>query len=1173
MAGRSVLLTVSGTQALISWISREDSTERFEVAAYDGYLAGDTPEALERDGIPMTWVGQASEQLGLDSSATPAAAARVLVHGVGPHGEALRTHVQAQTRKDTKTGEEIIQERRDTMGWVLSAPKTLSLLSAHPDPTVRQAVAEAMDAASMAAVAELEASVTTRRGRGGYRTERIQGLVGVQAQHLTSSAGDPHLHVHYILNASAPAASDGRWRALDSKVLFATQRVGEAAFQRTLRDELSRRLNLSEEAWTIRMVGSVPTYELTELQDAIDRYARATAHMQDAAQKMGIRLGAETYRQHGRIWAQHREEKGALAELLEHKLDAALADGGDDAANIRAEWLARMGQEAPFLMQVHVRDNPVPVARQTISPTETDALTNPDRDRALEHAITEHTTKIQALQHDFQRNHRDRWIHQTDLDRLTVQLENHRVTQPGFWATKTRKAAWHTTLTALENQKTQAQQYLNTFTEIVESQASLVRLQTEQHQRNTDRQEARHTLNQLVAQLGVFSPIDVVAYARGLGLSTEDARQHATNLLDFWYRDGLIQFKDGQNPEAIFAAVRDGFTTDTRLQHHANSHAGKVVATQLLNLEHQVQEQARELGQTPRRPLVIDATSLTPDQGRAASLIAQGQGLTAIQGVAGAGKSYLLRPVVTAAQHQEMDVFVLARNAKLAGELGSELNVRSSTIARWKQQNHAPKRPTLLILDEAGLVDQADWQAILHAVQQHAQIQVVALGDRRQAQAIDRRATWAVVTNATQDVGTFAELTQTFRNKAWEAEAHTLREGKAEAAQIAASEDRIVAAAPRSTTEALLYNGHLGPERAAQTVLQQIRHGEDALAIAATNEEVAAIATAIQEHKEITVDSRTHLRWDQQTGIGDQVRTRKNEYRARIRNGDTWTVRRIDDQTITLQATDGRAARVSHRWAQDHLELAYAGTVDSSQGVTVDRAVVLMGPALGQSGVYSATTRGRQAPIYVAEARTPEQAQSVVAQAIHRDDLARTMTEHLQADKPEPLPAWETARQLLQSPAGRNWLEWDQARQRVEQTGGDTRWISVPKHLQPVNQPLSRLRETFQREATQHIQQTRPQWRFEKVPDPQHTQAFANHIAEQAMRLTIPQPRSGNASILDAIIDALAETIQQDQDTAKRLHRATDSALEQALMNPWLDPIQRAQIQAALQEQEQEWER
>ncbi len=196
----------------------------------------------------MRWTGSAATALGLTGEASPRAAARVLTHGLGPHGEKLRTDIKAMPRKDARTGEEIAQERRDTVGWVLSAPKTISLLLAANDYDLRQAAVQALDQASEIALRELEQQVTVRRGAQGVRSEGIQGLIGVKALHYTSSAGDPHLHVHFVLNASAPAASDGKWRALDSKVLFAAQRVAEAAFQATLKDELSRRLNLNLDA-------------------------------------------------------------------------------------------------------------------------------------------------------------------------------------------------------------------------------------------------------------------------------------------------------------------------------------------------------------------------------------------------------------------------------------------------------------------------------------------------------------------------------------------------------------------------------------------------------------------------------------------------------------------------------------------------------------------------------------------------------------------------------------------------------------------------------------------------------------------------------------------------------------------------------------------------------------
>ena len=265
MAGRSALLTSRGTQTLISWISRTDSTERFErtIGAYlgVGYLPDATPESLARDGVPMRWTGTAAAALGLQGEASPRAAARVLTHGLGPNGQKLRTHIKATPRKGPH-GEEIPQERRDTMGWVLSAPKTISLLLMSDAYDVRQAAVAALDRASEVAIQELEQQVTVRRGAQGIRSESVHGLIGVKALHYTSSAGDPHLHVHYVINTSAPAQSDGKWRALDSKVLFAAQRVAEAAFQATLREELTRRLNVAPTDWRMAMVGSVPTWEV-----------------------------------------------------------------------------------------------------------------------------------------------------------------------------------------------------------------------------------------------------------------------------------------------------------------------------------------------------------------------------------------------------------------------------------------------------------------------------------------------------------------------------------------------------------------------------------------------------------------------------------------------------------------------------------------------------------------------------------------------------------------------------------------------------------------------------------------------------------------------------------------------------------------------------------------------
>ncbi|MCY0880305.1 MAG: relaxase domain-containing protein, partial [Firmicutes bacterium] len=808
MAGRSALLTRTGTQTLISWISRTDSTERFERSVGDdlsvGYLPDATPESLAREGVPMRWTGTAAAALGLHGEASPRAAARVLTHGLGPHGEKLRTAIKAMPRRDPRTGEEIPQERRETLGWVLSAPKTVSLLLASNELDVRNAAIAALDRASEVAIRELEQQVTIRRGAQGVRSEGIQGLVGVKALHYTSSAGDPHLHVHYILNASAPAQSDGKWRALDSKVLFAAQRVAEAAFQATLKDELTRRLTLAEDAWTPRMVGSVPTHELAALLPAVDRFARAMAHMQDIAHKIAITLGGETRAQHDLIWALHRQDKKAVAEALEHAMDAAIATGGTAGEALRQEWRRWLGE------------------------------------------------------------------HRAALDRLEK--------RPQIADTPNRSS---------QDQVTQIRS-------ILDGSAQTVREQTQKAdaQDQTVLQQVRGLAATLSQRLGPFTVADVTAYWVGWGFSLPEARQLTADTLRYWHREGLIHFPQGVDIATLLRTVERGMSTETRLQQQVWSHAGKIVSDDLLKREIAIAHTAQTLAQTHRRALAVDVTGLTPDQARAASLIAEGRALTTIQGVAGAGKSYLLKPIVQAAQRrprQPMDVLVLARNAKLAGELGSELGVKSSTLAQFRHRQQPITRPTLLIVDEAGLVDQTDWQAILDTAQQNPHVQLVAVGDRLQAQPIDRLATWAVISQAAQNVGAYAELSQSFRNRAWIDEATALRAGSPTAAQMAATSQRLFTAP----------DGH-SAAWTAQLVLKLRERGEDALAIAATNEEAADIATHIQHLRGIQPDPRTTLRWGQQTGVGDTVRTRKNDRAAKIHNGDVWTVTAIDDRRLTL---------------------------------------------------------------------------------------------------------------------------------------------------------------------------------------------------------------------------------------------------------------------------------
>lgn len=99
-----------------------------------------------------------------------------------------------------------------------SAPKSVSVLFGVGDRTVSPIVRDAHDRAVEEALGYIERHATwTRRGRGGHRVVRGEGLVAAAFRHRSSRAGDPQLHTHTVI-ANATIA-EGRATTLDGHAL------------------------------------------------------------------------------------------------------------------------------------------------------------------------------------------------------------------------------------------------------------------------------------------------------------------------------------------------------------------------------------------------------------------------------------------------------------------------------------------------------------------------------------------------------------------------------------------------------------------------------------------------------------------------------------------------------------------------------------------------------------------------------------------------------------------------------------------------------------------------------------------------------------------------------------------------------------------------------------------
>jgi conjugative relaxase-like TrwC/TraI family protein len=125
---------------------------------------------------------------------------------------------------------------------VFTPVKSVSVLWALGDETVRRQVEAAHEAAWRRAFAYLEGEAAlTRTGKAGVAQVDTNGLVAAAFDHPDSRTGDPNLHTHVAVSAKVQG-TDGQWRALDMRVLHAMAVSASETYNTAVEDELRTRL-------------------------------------------------------------------------------------------------------------------------------------------------------------------------------------------------------------------------------------------------------------------------------------------------------------------------------------------------------------------------------------------------------------------------------------------------------------------------------------------------------------------------------------------------------------------------------------------------------------------------------------------------------------------------------------------------------------------------------------------------------------------------------------------------------------------------------------------------------------------------------------------------------------------------------------------------------------------
>ena len=378
---------------------------------------------------------------------------------------------------------------------------------------------------------------------------------------------------------------------------------------------------------------------------------------------------------------------------------------------------------------------------------------------------------------------------------------------------------------------------------------------------------------------------------------------------------------------------------------------------------------------------------------------------------AGSGKTTALRVLADAWREGGGDILGLAPSAVAASVLGDQVG-HATTVAKllWDIEHDRPTPDsrtgpqTLVIIDEAGMADTISLaQVIDHVVGRGGSVRLI--GDDQQLAAISAGGVLRDIAH-THGAVALTELLR-FTDPTEAAASLALREGRSEALGFYLDVDRIHPGSHESTTEA-----------AFQAWAKDLAEGSDSLMLAGTREDVAELNRRARDHRLATSAqpprATVPLGDGNHASAGDVVITRMNARRLPIsatnwvKNGDRWTVQGVTDKgaLVARHRSSGLQVVLPPAYVAEHVQLGYAVTVHSAQGITVDVTHGVLTGSESRQQLYVMMTRGRDANhVYVpvvgdgAEHTVlhpttlrPETAVDVLETILFRDGRARSAT-------------------------------------------------------------------------------------------------------------------------------------------------------------------------------------
>jgi conjugative relaxase-like TrwC/TraI family protein len=271
---------------------------------------------LEPGEPPGVWFGNGAATLGLGDEFDPAAFVAVMAgaHPADPDRALGGVYTERSVRGFDVT---------------CSAPKSVSVLFGLGDEYVRNEVTDAHDAAVGALAGWIEAHAHTRyRVAGEVCVLDAEGIVAARFRQHTSRALDPQVHTHLVM-ANRVQSPDGRWLALDARLIKKDQRSLSAIYHAGLRAELTARLGVR---WNVPVNGIAEIADIP--QEVLVEFSSRTA---DVRARIEVKLDRfmDTMGREPTVRERWRLEREAAVDSRPAKADQV------DATVLHDGWVAQ----------------------------------------------------------------------------------------------------------------------------------------------------------------------------------------------------------------------------------------------------------------------------------------------------------------------------------------------------------------------------------------------------------------------------------------------------------------------------------------------------------------------------------------------------------------------------------------------------------------------------------------------------------------------------------------------------------------------------------------------------------------------------------------------------------------------------------------------------------------